>query len=433
MLDIHVWGPAFGLPSIDPECLALIVYLQNAPPSGDWRLVASNNPSVSPSSESISFSQPPLSNLAVSDLLPALHQDDVWVNGFSAIIKHLVSTSACADLDANLTPLQRADTAAYSSYLSIHTSSLLDLSLYVSAANWAAATRPAYSSLLPFPLTWTQPLLIRADAIARTAHLRLAELDSDLDPNSGLHITAGSVSIPESFRKHLPVQQAKKTVQDEMTPEQAAAIRLYSIAENCLGLLEEAMVSAKQEDGHPSFFSVSGLSSLDCLAFGYLALLLRAPVPRSFARDWMEDHAPQLCVFVNSVQSRNIAALGAVSWKPADKQTVGAAAGRLADSVIRHIPGVGDHYSSEMRRRTEEKISGLDSKSFIAAFGLLVTGCAAGCGAYYYRQLPPFGLSTQTWRQFRGGSRLSDFGQLGSMLNSAMGPPMFSPRASDLD
>lgn len=265
----------------------------------------------------------------------------------------------------------------------------------------------------------------------------LAELDADLDPNSGLHITAGSVAIPESFRKHLPLQQAKKTVQDEMTPEQAAAIRLYSISENCLGLLEEALATGKQETGHPSFFGASGgLSSLDCLAFGYLALLLRAPVPRSFARDWMEDNAPQLCGFVNSVQSKNLPTLGAVSLSPADKQTFAAATSRFADSVIRHIPGVGDHYSSEMRRRTEEKITGVDSRTCFAAFGLLATGCAAGFGVYYYRQMPPFGLATQTWRQFQGGSRLSDFGQLGSMLNSAMGPmasPAFNTRASDLD
>lgn len=52
MLDVHVWGSAFGLPSIDPECLALITYLYNAAPSTAWRLIPANDPSISPSSKS---------------------------------------------------------------------------------------------------------------------------------------------------------------------------------------------------------------------------------------------------------------------------------------------------------------------------------------------------------------------------------------------
>lgn len=54
MLHLHVWGPAFGLPSIDAECLAMIAYLHNALPTSEWRLIPSNDPAVSPSSESLS-------------------------------------------------------------------------------------------------------------------------------------------------------------------------------------------------------------------------------------------------------------------------------------------------------------------------------------------------------------------------------------------
>jgi len=49
-MDLHVWGSAFGLPSIDPECLAIITYLHSSNPASDWRLIPSNDPSVSPSS-----------------------------------------------------------------------------------------------------------------------------------------------------------------------------------------------------------------------------------------------------------------------------------------------------------------------------------------------------------------------------------------------
>jgi hypothetical protein len=40
MLELHAWGPAFGLPSIEPECVATIAYCQRVIPKGQWALVA---------------------------------------------------------------------------------------------------------------------------------------------------------------------------------------------------------------------------------------------------------------------------------------------------------------------------------------------------------------------------------------------------------
>jgi hypothetical protein len=48
VLELHIWGPAFGLPSIDPECLAVVSYLGHTVPQGDWTLIASNDATVSP-------------------------------------------------------------------------------------------------------------------------------------------------------------------------------------------------------------------------------------------------------------------------------------------------------------------------------------------------------------------------------------------------
>ena len=36
MIELHVWGPALGLPSIDPECLATTAYLSQALSNNDW-------------------------------------------------------------------------------------------------------------------------------------------------------------------------------------------------------------------------------------------------------------------------------------------------------------------------------------------------------------------------------------------------------------
>lgn len=50
-LELHIWGPAFGLPSIDCECNAAVAYLHHAltPRSIEWILVPSHDTSISPS------------------------------------------------------------------------------------------------------------------------------------------------------------------------------------------------------------------------------------------------------------------------------------------------------------------------------------------------------------------------------------------------
>lgn len=47
-LELHVWGPAFGLDSIDPECLGAITCFRRCLPREDWTLIASNDAAVSP-------------------------------------------------------------------------------------------------------------------------------------------------------------------------------------------------------------------------------------------------------------------------------------------------------------------------------------------------------------------------------------------------
>ena len=46
VLELHVWGPAFGLASIEPDCIATIAYCQRVIPQGQWSLVADHNPTV---------------------------------------------------------------------------------------------------------------------------------------------------------------------------------------------------------------------------------------------------------------------------------------------------------------------------------------------------------------------------------------------------
>lgn len=59
VLELHIWGPAFGLPSIDPQCLATIAYFslalsrnknKNGDGADEWVLVADSDTGAVPTS-----------------------------------------------------------------------------------------------------------------------------------------------------------------------------------------------------------------------------------------------------------------------------------------------------------------------------------------------------------------------------------------------
>lgn len=48
VLELHIWGPAFGLPSIDAQSLATVAYFVQCVPLSEWWLIPSSDPSISP-------------------------------------------------------------------------------------------------------------------------------------------------------------------------------------------------------------------------------------------------------------------------------------------------------------------------------------------------------------------------------------------------
>ena len=69
MLELHIWGPAFGLPSLDPQCLATVAYFvlalnndkgndNNNAGEEEWVLIADSDPSAVPTSTSLTFPFP---------------------------------------------------------------------------------------------------------------------------------------------------------------------------------------------------------------------------------------------------------------------------------------------------------------------------------------------------------------------------------------
>jgi sorting and assembly machinery component 37 len=122
---------------------------------------------------------------------------------------------------------------------------------------------------------------------------------------------------------------------------------------------------------------------------------------------------------------------GELPWVVPDPTSAVRFSGRVFDSVLRHLPNIGERYAAEVRHRAEQQTKGLDQRALMLIAGVVLTGLATGYGFQAYRAMQPFGASTQSWQPRRTQSRLSEFGQLGSMLSSAMGP--VQPIPSGLD
>ncbi|KAL2074277.1 hypothetical protein VTL71DRAFT_8055 [Oculimacula yallundae] len=274
MLELHVWGPAFGLPSLDAHCLAAIAYLQQAVPRGKWQLIASSDPGLSPSNS-----------------LPALRNGDIWIGGFRNIFHYVAQFSAGEwILDAGLPEQESADCIAFSSFVDSHGQPLLDLSLFVSSQNYTTTTRPLYNTILPFPLPYLTPPSLRAAAKLRTSHLGLSSLDIDTSPTTD---TNASI-IPSSLR--IPKPSISTLLAS--SPETSAQIRLTALAEDFL-------LPIQQLRGKKAFMvSETQFSSLDCLVLGYLALMLVPELPQPWLRRTMRERFPGLCEWTEGMREK---------------------------------------------------------------------------------------------------------------------------------
>ncbi|RAK97803.1 mitochondrial import receptor subunit [Aspergillus ibericus CBS 121593] len=271
VLELHVWGPAFSLPSIDAQCLAAIAYLSLTLPQDAWVLVASSDPSVSPTCE-----------------LPALKNDSTWVSRFRNIVDYLRQYSNGEwDLDQNLTGLEKADNIAFSAFLESRAQSLLDLSLYVTSQNYYNSTSPSYGAILQWPNQWILPPKIHTAAKDRTEHLGLSSLDLDAIEEQRKREHSAAVAAGHVPKNLIP--RPRDTVSSLLgKTSQQNQFKLEALTAELFEPLEEIL-------GDKKYFlhmSEGGPTSLDCLALGYLSLALVPELPHPWLRDAMRNKAP---------------------------------------------------------------------------------------------------------------------------------------------
>ncbi|PYH49084.1 uncharacterized protein BP01DRAFT_371255 [Aspergillus saccharolyticus JOP 1030-1] len=305
VLKLHVWGPAFSLPSIDAQCLATIAYLSLTLPKDAWVLVASSDPSVSPTNE-----------------LPALRNGNTWVSHFRNIVDYLRQySSGDWDLDADLTGLDRADSIAFTSFLDTQFPPLLALSLYVTSQNYYSSVLPAYSSqILSWPSTWLIPPQHRAAAKRASDHLGLSSLDlvaleEDRKREHSAAVAAGRLpaSLP-LLKATTPATTSGLVPSHRFRMEAVTAAAFEPLA---------AMLPAHKQ------YLLGGdrPTSVDCLLLGYgcLAALGAEHLQEAWLGEAMRQKAPRVVEWVRDRQTAWLAN-DALPWRPTERphwRTVG--------------------------------------------------------------------------------------------------------------
>ncbi|KAI1334122.1 outer mitochondrial membrane transport complex protein-domain-containing protein [Xylariaceae sp. FL0016] len=384
--ELHVWGPAFGLDSIDAECLAAISLLRHVLAVDSWSLIDSNDPSLSPHSA-----------------LPALCHGGTWTSGYANIVAYMKHHSS---IDRDLTPGQSADVLAYSSFLAARGGGLLALSLYASHSAWSNMTRPAYSNLLPFPLTWTVPLAIRAAALEKADHLGLAylaaeiELDESLDPVETT--STGFIRLRQSL------SPAKA-----MAPEQTAAIRFRHLAEDFYSTLDHLRADKDflLRDREPP-------TSLDFLAYGYLSLM-HVETPRPVLKQALVNKHGYLLGLLRQIDVR--IANATVSRRPPPPRQASSVIVGFASDVLENVPGAGEVWRRRRRGDFNHDTSDLDqAASFISlSVGSAIAGLATIGAAVFLGGSSPQGASTHRFEpQGEEKTGLQRFGEAGTMLKA---------------
>jgi len=275
-MQLHVLGPAFGLPSIDPENLAAVATLRSSAEK-QWEIIPAHD---------------------LSQQLPLLVDGDRKIVGLGNIRNHVTQQFN------DLTKQQRADATAITSFVASHGQPLLDISLYVSYENYST-TRSAFTRFLPWYANYVVPPRRRAEAKKRTEHLGIASVDVD-NVHEDLSNRPGSFNVGKEHVFEAETQQRaslllprKNTVRSFLRrTEHSAVFKLLALAENFFGPLQDML-----GDGD-YFLGTEKVQFVDCYVYGYLALMLYPILTHDWLAGTMRRKYGKLVRFVERMHDK---------------------------------------------------------------------------------------------------------------------------------
>jgi hypothetical protein len=185
---------------------------------------------------------------------------------------------------------------------------LIDLSLYVSAENYNTTTSSAYTAILPWFANYTVPPKRRDLARARTAHMGLSSLDVDTTAAESFAPGRGTASSEYEAAKRaagIPTDGQPSSLRMGRgkgiggflnAPVYAARFKLDALSNELLEPLSDLLGRSNYLlDGNE-------LSSLDCLAFGYLSLLYYPAVPQAWLKETIQTKFPRIASYLRRLR-----------------------------------------------------------------------------------------------------------------------------------
>ena len=238
-MELTIWPADFGLPTWEPQSLALVTYAKF---TGAPVAVAH---SANPTLRSIPRFKCRERNSVEIDSL----------RDFVAFLKEEKKFSADLALDSR----RISDSAAFSRMIESDLRPLLDLLLWVDPRNRTELTRPWFAERVPFPLGGFVISALQSaafDRVGGTVEVNPRDLDDDFE-----------------------VKMAEKVI--------------FGRAETAL-----SSISARLGDDREFVLGTSAPCSLDALLFAHLAPLLKIPLPNSAFAEKIRANHPNLDRFV---------------------------------------------------------------------------------------------------------------------------------------
>ncbi|TKA76091.1 hypothetical protein B0A55_04423 [Friedmanniomyces simplex] len=398
-MELCILGPAFGLSSIDAECIATFALLQRLDRK-DWSLVPTHDD---------------------REGLPLLVSSGQRICGFKNIARHLGAHQ------------HEGDAIALSSFLERGAQTLLDISLYVSFENYST-TRSAFTQILPWHTNYILPPRRRAAARARTEHLGISSIDVDNahEDLSGRPSGMDGVGKEQAFEVEaqkrasllLPRKDTLRSLLQK--PEHSAVFKLHALADNFFGPLQDML-------GEKDFLLGADMTSVDCLACGYLSLMLYPKLPQDWLVSTMRRKYAKLVAHVERMNKKlglrtNAEAVMSLAqsnpgveslarrkmtlpWQIPARSSIIDIVAMTTQELISHIPGLKPSTSVATIRPDMQLFWQRQLPTFLTALA-----ASLGLGVFAV-----FRMGILTWPRGEelhvfGRKRFSDYGHLGAAL-----------------
>ncbi|KAK4637696.1 Metaxin-like protein [Fulvia fulva] len=339
MMRLFILGPAFGLPSIDAECNAAVALLQ---------LRVKDQHELIPTHDQ-------------THRLPFLIDGQAQVSGFNNIVRHFANRRI-SDEAVRLDAKQRTDSLAFTSFIESNAQTLLDISLYVGFENYRYTTRPAFTKILPWHINYIIPPQRRTAARSRTEHLAISSIDVDNVHEDMSNKPPGYEGVgkeqpgfeAEAKQRASLLLPRKDTLRSLLQrPEHAAVFKLNALVDNFFEPLHEAL----QHNDY--LLGTAEPTSIDCLLYGYLSLILYPQVPQDWLASTIKRKYKSLVAYTDRLHSllslatdadhvlrlSQVAAAHAhdmsLPWKAPNTSTMSATIKEIRQGIWMQLPVVG--------------------------------------------------------------------------------------------